>query len=169
MQILMKSRLGLLLGQLALLVVALVIAVRVAEIWLFGVIVLIETFGTRPVLASGIVLLICVFLFLCIRGAGMASRPGISFPSRAVLLLVSAIAAAASLELIYFGLVSFAGEGWGRSWEDYFALGGGILLVAVAAAGIAYAFGWRYWITLAAAVAAVAVAILAVGSSILFA
>jgi accessory gene regulator protein AgrB len=63
------------LGQLVLLIIALVVALVLAEVWLFGAITLLEDFPKRPVLASGILLSLFALLFLCLRGAKMDSRP----------------------------------------------------------------------------------------------
>jgi len=142
-----------LLGQLALLIVAIVAAQLLAEVWLFGAVTLLEAFPRRPLLASGILLSIFAILFLCIRGANMDSRTIVYFASRAVLLVGSAIAGIASLEAMVYGSVALVAH----SREAYLYLAGGLFLVAVAAAGIKCAFNWRlaYWIVFFAVLAAV--------------
>jgi hypothetical protein len=142
------------LGQLALLIIAVVVALLLAEVWLFGAVTLLEAFPRRPVLASGILLSIFAILFLCIRGAKMESRNIVYFASRAVLLIGSAIAGIASLEAIYYGAAALVAH---SSREAYLCLAGGLLLVAVAAAGVKYSFNWRlaYWIIFSAVLAAV--------------
>jgi hypothetical protein len=153
----LSDRVWILLGQLAALSIAVIVALPAAVICLAGAGKLIEEFPERPFLASGILLLICaifcVFLFLCFRGAEMTSRKSVYFLSRAVLLLVSAIAGAASLELLGIGSLGLAFE----RVEAYLWLAGGVSLVAFAAAGIRYAFGWQvsYWIIFFAVLAAV--------------
>ena len=142
------------LGQLALLIIAVVVALLLAEVWLFGAITLLEAFPRRPVLASGILLSIVAILFLCIRGAKMDSHAIVYFASRAVLLIGSAIAGIASVEAIVYGSVALGNH---SSREAYSYLAGGLLLVAVAAAGVKYSFNWRlaYWIIFSAVLAAV--------------
>jgi hypothetical protein len=150
------------LGQLALLIIAVVVALLLAEVWLFGALTLLEVFPQRPVLASGILLSIFAILFLCIRGAKMDSHTIVYFASRAVLLIGSAIAGIASLEAISYGSLA---SGVHPSREAYLSLAGGLLLVAVAAAGIKYSFNWRlaYWINFFAVLAAVIFSIVGVG------
>ena len=92
MKVQLRHNMWILLGQLALLMIAAVVALLLAELWLFGAITLLEAFPQRPVLASGILLSIFAILFLCIRGAKMDSRAIVYFASRAVLLIGSAIA-----------------------------------------------------------------------------
>jgi hypothetical protein len=155
-----------LLGQLALLMIAVVVALLLAELWLFGAITLLEAFPQRPVLASGILLSIFAILFLCIRGAKMDSRTIVYFVSRAVLLIGSAIAGIASLEIIVYGAAALAGH---TLREAYAYLGGGLLLVAIAAAGVKFSFDWRlpYWIIFSAVLAAVIFSFFGVGVSVL--
>ena len=150
------------LGQLALLIIAVVVALLLTEVWLFGAITLLEAFPRRPVLASGILLSIFAILFLCIRGAKMDSRAIVYFASRAVLLIGSAIAGIASVEAIYVGSVAL---GIDPSREAYLWLAGGLLLVAVAAAGVKYSLNWRlaYWIIFSAVLATVIFSIFGVG------
>jgi hypothetical protein len=149
------------LGQLALLTIAVAVALLLAEMWLFGAITLLEAFPQRPVLASGILLSLFAILFLCIRGARRDSPAIAYFASRAVLLIVSAIAGIASLEAIYYGAVALGAH----SREAYLYLAGGLLLVVVAAAGVKYSFNWRlaYWIIFSAVLAAVIFSIFGVG------
>jgi hypothetical protein len=149
------------LGQLALLIIAVVVALLLAEVWLLGAITLLEAFPRRPVLAGGILLSIFAILFLCIRGAKMESRTVVYFASRAVLLIGSAIAGIASLEAITYGAVALGAH----SSSEALYLAGGLILVAVAAAGVKYAFNWRlaYWIILVAVLAAVIFSIFGVG------
>jgi hypothetical protein len=153
------------LGQLALLIIAGVVALLLAEVWLLGALTLHEAFPQRPVLASGILLSILAILFLCVRGAKMDSRPIVYFASRAVLLIGSAIAGSASLEVILYGTASLGSH---SLHEAYAYLGGGLILVAVAAAGVKYSFNWRlpYWIIFSAVLAAVIFSIFGVGVSI---
>jgi hypothetical protein len=154
-----------LLGQLALLIVTVVVALLLTELWLFAALTLFEAFPQRPVLASTILLAIVAVLFLCIRGARMQSRTVVYFASRAVLLIGSAIAGVASLEAIYVGALA---SGASPSPESYLSLGGGLLLVAVAAAGVRYVFNWRvaYWIVFLAVLSVVIVSIFGTGLSI---
>lgn len=149
-----------LLGQLALLIIAVVVAQLLAEVWLFGVVTLFEAFPRRPVLAGEILLSIFAILFLCIRGAKMDSRI-VYFASRAVLLIGSVIAGIASVEAIVYGAVALGTH----SPRETLYLAGGLFLVAVAAAGIKYAFNWRlaYWIVLLAVLAAVIFSIVRAG------
>jgi hypothetical protein len=162
----LRHSIWILLGQLALLIIAVVVALVLAEVWLFGAITLLEAFPRRPVLASGILLSIFAILFLCIRGAKMDSRAIVYFTSRAVLLIGSAIAGIASLEIIVSGAAAL---GTHALREAYAYLGGGLLLVAVATAGVKYSFNWRlpYWIIFSAVLAAVIFSIFGVGVSVL--
>ena len=154
MEVQLRHDIWIRLGQLALLIIAVVVALLLAEVWLFGAITLLETFPRRPVLASGILLSIVAILFLCIRGAKMDSHAIVYFASRAVLLIGSAIAGIASVEAIVYGSVALGNH---SSREGYSYLAGGLLLVAVAAAGVKYSFNWRlaYWIIFSAVLAAV--------------
>ena len=153
MEVQSRHGIWILLGQLALLIVAVVAAQLLAELWLFGAVTLLEAFPRRPLLASGILLSVLAVLVLCIRGANMDSRTIVYFASRAVLLIGSTIAGIASLEAMVYGSVALVAH----SREAYLYLAGGLLLVAVAAAGIKYAFNWRlaYWIIFSAVLAAV--------------
>ena len=162
MKVQLRHGIWILLGQLALLIIAVVVALVLAEVWLFVAITLLEAFPQRPVLASGILLSIFAILFLCIRGAKMDSRAIVYFASRAVLLIGSAIAGIASLEIIVYGAAALAGP---ALREAYAYLGGGLLLVAVAAAGVKYSFSWRlpYWIIFSAVLAVVIFSIFGVG------
>lgn len=92
----------------------------------------------------------------------MESRTIVYFASRAVLLIGSAIAGIASLEAVYVGSLAL---GVDPSKETYSYLAGGLLLVAVAAAGVKYAFNWRlaYWIVFSAVLAAVIISVFGVG------
>lgn len=157
----MRHDIWILLGQLALLMIAVVVALLLAEVWLFGAITLLEAFPQRPVLASGILLSIFAILFLCIRGAKMDSRTIVYFASRAVLLIGSAIAGIASLEAIVYGSVALGTH----SLREALYLAGGLFLVAVATAGVKYSFNWRlaYWIIFSAVLAAVIFSIFGVG------
>jgi hypothetical protein len=150
------------LGQLALLIIAVVVALLLAEVWLFGAVTLLEAFPRRPVLASGILLSILAVLFLCIRGAKMDSPAIVYFASRAVLLIGAAIAGIAALEAITYGPVALGTHALG---EGGLYLAGGLFLVAVAAAGVKYSFNWRlaYWIIFFAVLAAVVFSIFGVG------
>jgi hypothetical protein len=158
----LRHGIWILLGQLVLLIIAVVVALLLAEVWLFGAITLLEAFPQRPVLASGILLSLFAILFLCIRGAKMDSRPIAYFASRAVLLIGSAIAGIASLETIVYGSAAL---GTHSLREACLYLAGGLLLVAVAAAGVRYSFNWRlaYWIIFSAALAAVVFSVFGVG------
>jgi hypothetical protein len=158
----LRHDIWILLGQLALLTIAVVVALVLAEAWLFGAITLLEAFPQRPVHASGILLSIFAILFLCIRGAKMDSRTIVYFASRAVLLIGSAIAGIASLEIILYGSAALGGH---ALREAYSYLAGGLLLVAIAAAGVKFSFNWRiaYWIILSAVLAAVVFSIFGVG------
>jgi hypothetical protein len=158
----LRHNIWILLGQLALLMLAAVVALVLAEVWLFGAVTLLEAFPQRPVLASGILLSIFAILFLCIRGAKMESRTIVYFASRAVLLIGSAIAGIASLEVILHGSAALAGH---TLREAYSYLAGGLLLVAIAAAGVKFSFDWRiaYWIIFSAVLAAVVFSIFGVG------
>ena len=162
MEVQLRHDIWIRLGQLALLIIAVVVALLLAEVWLFGAITLLEAFPRRPVLASGILLSIFAILFLCIRGAKMDSRAIVYFASRAVLLIGSAIAGIAALEVIVYGSVAL---GTHSLREAYLYLAGGLLLVAVAAAGVKYSFNWRlaYWIIFSAVLAAVIFSIFGVG------
>jgi hypothetical protein len=162
----LRHGIWILLGQLVLLMIAVVVALLLAELWLFGTFTLLEAFPQRPVLASGILLSIFAILFLCIRGAKMDSRAIVYFASRAVLLIGSAIAGIASLEIIVYGAAALGSH---ALREAYAYLGGGLLLVAVAAAGVKYSFNWRlpYWIIFSAVLAAVIFSIFGVGVSVL--
>jgi hypothetical protein len=162
----LRHDIWILLGQLALLMIAVVVALVLAELWLFGAITLLEAFPQRPVLAGGILLSIFAILFLCIRGAKMDSRAVVYFSSRAVLLIGSAVAGIASLEIIVYGAAALGSH---ALREAYAYLGGGLLLVAVAAAGVKYSFNWRlpYWIVFSAVFAAVVFSIFGVGVSVL--
>ncbi len=153
-------------SQLALLIMAVAVALLLAEVWLLGAITLLEAFPRRPVVASGILLAILVFLLLCIRGTRAESR-FIYFATRAVLLIGSAIAGIASVEVITVGA---AGLGGAPSKESYAYLAGGLLLVAAAAAGIKHAFDWQlsYWIVLCGLLVAVALSIVGAGASTVF-
>jgi hypothetical protein len=157
----LRHNIWILLGQLALLIIAVAVALLLAEMWLFGAITLLEAFPQRPVLASGTLLSLFAILFLCIRGARRDSPAIAYFASRAVLLIVSAIAGIASLEAIYYGAVALGAH----SREAYLYLAGGLLLVVVAAAGVKYSFNWRlaYWIIFSAVLAAVIFSIFGVG------
>jgi hypothetical protein len=139
-----KNRVWLLVGQLALLIIAAITSFLLAGIWGFAASSLLKAFPRHPFLSTGILLSVCALLFLCIRGAQMTSFGGIYFLSRAVLLFVSTIAGVVSLELVFVGSSAFIDA----SVEDYLWLAGGLFLVALAAAGIKYAFSWRvsYWI-----------------------
>jgi hypothetical protein len=66
------------------------------------------------------------------------------------------------LEAISYGAVALGAH---ALREAYSCLAGGLLLVAVAAAGVQYAFNWRlaYWIIFSAVLAAVIVSIFGVG------
>lgn len=156
-----RQDIWILLGQLALLIIVVVVALLLAEVWLLGAITLLEAFPRRPVLASGILLSIFAILFLCIRGAKMDSCPIVYFASRAVLLIGSAIAGIASLEAITYGSVALGAH----ASSEALYLAGGLLLVAVAAAGVKYSFNWRlaYWIIFLAVLAAVIFSIFGVG------
>jgi hypothetical protein len=158
MEVQLRQGIRILLGQLALLIIVVVVALALAEVWLFAAFILLEAFPQRPVLASGFLLAILAVLFLCIRGAKMDSRTIVYFASRAVLLIGSAIAGIVSVEVLYSGLLA---SGAAPSREAYLKLTGGLLLVAVAAAGVKYAFSWRlsYWIVFSAVLAAVLVEI----------
>ena len=162
MAVQLRLNIWILLSQLALLIIAVVVVLVLAEVWLFGAITLLEAFPQRPVLASGILLSIFAILFLCIRGAKMDSRTIVYFGSRAVLLIGSAIAGIASLEVILYGSVAL---GVHALREAYSYLAGGLLLVAIAAAGVKYSFNWRiaYWMILSAVLAAVIFSIFGVG------
>jgi hypothetical protein len=161
-QVQLRHSIWIALGQLALLIIAVVVALVLAEVWLFGAITLLEAFPQRPVLASGILLSIFAILFLCIRGAQIESRTIVYFASRAVLLIGSAIAGIASLEVILYGSAALAGH---ALREAYSYLAGGLLLVAIAAAGVKFSFDWRiaYWIIFSAVLAAVVFSIFGVG------
>ena len=143
-------------------IAAVVAALLLAEVWLLGALTLLEAFPRRPVLASGILLALLALLALCIRGAKAASRVAVYFASRAVLLIGSAIAVIAAVEVIYVGSVT---SGVKPSREGFFYLTGGLLLVAAAAAGVKFAFDWRlaYWIVFLTAFAAVIFSIFGVG------
>ena len=158
----MRRDIWILLAQLALLIVAVVAALLLAELWLLGALTLLETFPRRPVLASGILLSLLAMLALCIRGARTDSRFIVYFASRAVVLIGSVIAGIAAVEVIYVGSVA---SGVQPSREGLFYLAGGMLLVAVAAAGVKFAFNWRlaYWIVFLATLAAVFGSIFGVG------
>src|SRR6266545_1490788 len=158
----LRHEIWILLGQLALLMIAVVVALVLAELWLLGALTLLEAFPQRPVLASAILLSMFAMLFLCIHAAKMDSRTIVYFASRAVLPIGSAIAGIAALEAIYFAPFALGAH---PSREAYFSLIGGLLLVAVAAAGVKYAFNWRlsYWIIFSAALAAVVLSIFGVG------
>lgn len=156
-----RQDIWILLGQLALLIIVVVVALLLAEVWLLGAITLLEAFPRRPVLASGILLSIFAILFLGIRGAKMDSRPIVYFASRAGLLIGSAIAGIASLEAITYGSVALGAH----ASSEALYLAGGLLLVAVAAAGVKYSFNWRlaYWIIFIAVLAVVVFSIFGVG------
>ena len=162
MEVQLRHDIWILLGQLALLIIAVAVALLLAEVWLFGAITLLEAFPQRPVLASGIFLSLFAILFLCIRGARRDSPAIAYFASRAVLLIGSAIAGIASLEAISYGAVALSAHAL-REACSYLA--GGLLLVAVAAAGTQYAFNWRlaYWIIFSAVLAAVIFSVFGVG------
>jgi hypothetical protein len=93
----------------------------------------------------------------------MDSHAIVYFASRAVLLIGSAIAGIASVEAVYVGSVAL---GVDPSREAYSWLAGGLLLVAVAAAGVKYAFNWRlaHWIIFSAVLAAVIISVFGVGA-----
>jgi hypothetical protein len=156
-----RQDIWILLGQLALLIIVVVVALLLAELWLFGAITLLEAFPRRPVLASGILLSILAVLFLCIRGARMDSGPIVYFASRAVLLIGSAVAGIAAVEAIAYGAVALGAH----ASSEALYLAGGLFLVAVAAAGVKYSFNWRlaYWIIFFAVLAAVIFSIFGVG------
>jgi hypothetical protein len=155
-----QKRILVLVGQLALLGLTAIIAFFLAEIWLYIAVVLIEAFNERPVLAGAVLVVICAAVFLCFRGATMAPR-GVRLPSRAVLLLLSAIAAVAFMEAFTVAIANLAAD---SSREAYLWFLIPLLLAAFAAAGIKAAFGWRvaYWIVVVAVVAALVVATLAI-------
>ena len=148
-------------GQVALLIIAVAVALLLAEVWLLGAITLLEAFPRRPVIASGILLTIIVFLLLCIRGTKAETRI-LHFASCAVLLMGSAIAGIAAVEVVNLGAATLGAQ---PSMEAGAYLGGGLLLVAVAAAGVKYAFDWqiRYWIIFCAVLVAVALSIVGAG------
>jgi hypothetical protein len=140
-------------SQLALLIMAIAVALLLAEVWLLGAIALLETFARRPMVASAILLSIVAFLLLCIRGTKAETRV-IHFASCAMLLIGSAIAGIAAVEVVNLGAVAL---GIGPSMEAYSYLAGGLVLVAAAAAGVRYSFDWQlsYWIVFCAVLAAV--------------
>ena len=148
-------------GQLALLIMAVAVALLLSEVWLLGAIALLEAFPRRPVVASAILLLIVVFLLLCIRGIKAETRV-VHFASHAVLLMGSAIAGIAAVEVVSLGAVALGVE---RSMEAYSYLAGGLVLVAAAAAGVKYSFDWQlsYWIIFCAVLAAVILSIVGAG------
>ncbi|WKA26671.1 hypothetical protein [Bradyrhizobium roseum] len=145
------------LGQLALLIIAVAVALLLAEVWLLGVITLLEAFPQRPVVTSGVLLSIAAILLLCIRGT-KAETSVIYFVSRAVLLIGSAIAGIAAVEVVYLGAVGLGSQ---PSLEAYSYLAGGLILVAAAAAGVKYSFDWRFrhWIVFCIVLAAVVLSI----------
>lgn len=153
-------------GQVALLIIAVAVALLLAEIWLLGAITLLEAFPQRPIVASCILLSIVVFLLLCIRGTKSEARV-LYFASRAVLLMGSAIAGIAAVEVLNLAAVALGAK---PSMESYSYLAGGLLLVAAAAAGVKYSFDWQisYWIIFFAVLAAVVLSITGAGITTFF-
>jgi hypothetical protein len=162
-------RMPLVLGQWALLMIACGIAFVLSELWLFAAITLIEALPEHPVVAGGALLLFCGFVYLCVRGARTTWSKVLNYLSRAVLVLLSAIAAVGAVELVGVGLISLGIAGWRSSLDDYQWLAGGVLLAALAAAGIKHAFGWRvrYWVMLLGTGVAVVLATAGAGISML--
>lgn len=157
----MQHHIRILPGQVALLIIAVAVALLLAEVWLFGAITLLEAFPRRPVIASGILLSLVAFLLLCIRGIKAETRI-LNFASCAVLLIGSAIAGIAAVEVVNLGAVALGVQ---PSMEAFSYLAAGLLLVAAAAAGVRYAFDWqiRYWIIFGAVLVAVALSIVGAG------
>ena len=158
-----------LLAQLIALFAAVAIAIRLAELWLALAVFLIDAISERPLTAIVSIVALCAAVWLCIRGARSAG-PALSFISRALLLLFAAAAAVASAEFILMALITFTIGFQNVTLLDYVWTFCGVVLVALAAAGIRRAFGWTiaYWIVLAGVSIAVIVVIVAIQTGIVF-
>jgi hypothetical protein len=137
------ERAWLLVLQLCVLVAAAAVSWSLAELWLYVAIRLFDMVFQRPAVLAGIVLLICVALFLCIRAAMRSPVAPIRFACRVILLAVGLGAGVVSIEFLYGGMVSSGIAGLEGSLEDHLPLIAGFVFLALAAAGIKYGFGWR--------------------------
>ncbi|WFU45972.1 hypothetical protein QA640_45140 (plasmid) [Bradyrhizobium sp. CB82] len=120
-----------------------------------GLELLLDALNRRPFPLGGVFLLFGAVLFLCFLGARAASYPSIYFTSRAVLLLLSAVAGVTSLWFFAAGLGSGVE---GNAVGAYIWVTVGILLVALAAAAIKSAadLPGSYWIAFLFALTALA-------------
>src|SRR5262245_53691917 len=149
-----KERILLFLGQIALLVIAVPIGLALAEGLLLAAFLVFDSNSdaARRLLAAGVFLVLCVSIFLCVRGARMTSR-AVRLTSRIVLALLSVGAAIVAIEPIWVGVMTAATG----TRDAYLFLPAGLALAALSAAGIRYAFGWRvrFWIMFLVVLAAI--------------
>jgi len=152
----MKNRVGIVLGQWVALLSAAVVALNFAGDWNEAWTTFFSPFWSHPLA----LLLGCLFVFLCIRGAKRASHRVAYFGCRIVLLLLSCAAVVTSLRgpLVLATLATGLGslstnsdpsEGPGYS-VLLFLWGEGAALIGLGAAGIRFVFDWqvRYWLFL---------------------
>lgn len=171
----MKSRACIVLGQWIVLLGAAAVAFKFAGEWAEAWTTFFSPFWSHPLA----ILLGCLFVFHCIRGAKLTSHRRAYFGYRIVLLLLSCAAIITALRgplflgslttLLSLFIRSDDSEGPGYGFV-LFLLGEGTALIGLGAAGIRFVFDWqvRYWLFFLEFVAGLLVVLLVLFYPVIF-